>query len=346
MEPTLNKRQLRGNALAPGGNLRQPGENLLSPREGNAPQTGEFDPELVRGIVFDVHRFSLHDGPGIRTTVFLKGCPLSCLWCHNPESQAFRPQLSFDPSRCTECLDCAAVCPTGALTVSGESLVVRHDVCSACGACVDACPSGAFSIIGGERTVRDVLDEVERDRAYFDRSRGGLTVSGGEPLAQPHFTRALLEGARRRGLHTCLDTSGAVHPRRLQEVLPYTDLFLYDYKDTSAARHRMFTGVSNELILENLAYLYGKGARIILRCPVVPGANDSPDHLAAIAELAAAYPDLEGVQIMAYHNLGRGKASAIGIHNPMDDLPTADPVMQQAWLDRLHGLGCTRCELG
>lgn len=300
----------------------------------------------VRGIVFDVLRFSLNDGPGIRTTVFLKGCPLSCLWCHNPESQAFRPQLSVDVDRCVDYVDCAALCPTGALSVVDGRLVVRHELCNGCGACVEECASDAIKIIGREATVNEILDEVERDRAYFERSGGGLTLSGGEPLAQPHFARALLSAAKARGLHTCLDTSGGVHPRRLQEVLPYTDLFLYDYKDTSVTRHRMLTGVSNELILENLDYLYSKGARIILRCPLVPGVNDTSDHLAGIAELAATYPDIESIQIMAYHHLGRGKAAAIGIDDPLQDLPSADDAVKQYWLHRLNVLGCSRCELG
>ena len=308
-------------------------------------EPGTYRPD-TRGIVFDVLRFSLHDGPGIRTTVFLKGCPLSCLWCHNPESQTFRLQLSFNAERCMNCLDCAEVCTTGALAVVDGRLVVQHDLCTGCGDCVDECTSGALSVIGREVSAEDILNEVERDRPYFDRSGGGLTISGGEPFAQPRFTLALLAAAKERGIHTCVDTSGAIHPRRLQEALPYTDLFLFDYKETSPGRHQMVTGVSNELILENLDYLYEKGARIILRCPLVPGINDTSQHLAGIARIAADYPDLEGVQIMAYHNLGRAKSAAIGVDNPLGDLGSADDATKQEWLDRLHALGCTQCELG
>ena len=304
-------------------------------------------PDLsVRGMVFDVLRFSLHDGPGIRTTVFLKGCPLSCLWCHNPESQSFRLQLSFNEEKCTDCLECAAVCPTGALRVVDGKLVVQRELCSGCGACVDECTTGAISIIGREVTVEEVLDEVMRDRAYFERSGGGLTISGGEPLAQPQFTVALLRAAKEQGLHTCLDTCGAVHPNRLQEALPFTDLFLYDYKASPSTRHRELTGVSNELILANLDYLHARGARIILRCPLVPGINDSAEHLAAIAKLAARYTGLEAIHVMPFHNLGRAKAAAIGFENPLGDLPSADDVMAQEWLDRLRALGCRRCSLG
>lgn len=300
----------------------------------------------VRGMIFDILRFSLHDGPGIRTTVFLKGCPLSCLWCHNPESQSFRLQLSFSPEKCTDCHECAAVCPTGALQVVDGKLVVRRELCNGCGGCVEECTSGAISIIGREVSVADVMDEVVRDRAYFERSGGGVTISGGEPLAQPRFTVALLRTAKEQGLHTCLDTCGAVHPNRLREALPFTDLFLFDYKATSSERHRALTGVSNELILENLEYLYGKGARIILRCPLVPGVNDASEHLTGIANLAARYPDLEAIHVMPFHNLGRSKAAAIGFDNPLSDLPSADEAMAQEWLDRLDALGCHRCELG
>lgn len=300
----------------------------------------------TRGIVFDVLRFSLHDGPGIRTTVFLKGCPLSCLWCHNPESQSFRLQLSFNAENCMNCLDCADICPTGALGVFDGRLAVLHDLCTGCGECVDECTSNALSVIGREVTAEEILDEVERDLPYFERSGGGLTISGGEPLSQPRFALAVLAAAKDRGIHTCLDTSGAVHPRRLQDAIPLTDLFLFDYKATAPGRHQMLTGVSNELILENFGYLYEKGARIILRCPLVPGINDTAFHLAGIAKMAADFPDLEGVHVMPYHNLGRAKAAAIGADNPLGDLASADEATKREWLDQLHALGCTRCEIG
>ncbi len=308
----------------------------------------EVDKKLLetRGIVFDLQRFALTDGPGIRTTVFLKGCPLSCLWCHNPESQGFRLQLSYDADRCTQCLECADVCPTAALTVRDGRLHVEHDLCNGCGACVTACPKGALSIIGRESYAGEIIDEVERDRAYFERSGGGLTLSGGEPLAQPDFALALLRIAKDRDLQTCLDTSGAVHPRRLGKVLPYVDVFLFDYKSTDPQVHKDLTGVSNELILENLEYLYSKDAHIVLRCPLIPSINDSRRHLAAIAELSHRFPRLQGIEIMAYHNMGHAKARRIGFEDPLAALSSADEPIKTRWLNTLHEMGCRQAVLG
>ena len=298
------------------------------------------------GLVFDIQRFALHDGPGIRTTVFLKGCPLSCLWCHNPESRSFRRQLSFDEDRCTHCLHCVDVCNTGALEVVDERLVVHHDLCDGCGGCVDRCPYDALAVIGGEKTVDQVIAEVEKDRAYYQRSGGGLTISGGEPLAQPGFTVALLRRAKEAGIHTCLDTSGAVHPRRIQEALPYVDVFLYDYKATPESAHVRLTGVSNELVLENLEYLYQKGANIILRCPLIPGVNDSTRHLKGIARLSRKYPNLLDVQLMAYHNMGKDKAHRLGMAYPLREHPSAGETDKERWLWTLVAHGCDRAVLG
>ena len=298
------------------------------------------------GIVFDIQRFALRDGPGIRTTVFLKGCPLSCLWCHNPESRSFRPQLSFDPEKCTDCLECVPACSTGALTVFDDRLSVRHELCNGCGDCVAACPEEALAVIGMDMTVETVLASVLRDRRYYERSGGGLTVSGGEPLAQPAFATALLRNAKLHGIHTCLDTSGAVHPRRIQDVMPYVDLFLYDYKASPHDSHRRLTGVSNELILENLEYLYEKGANIILRCPLIPGLNDSSQHLSRIAELSERYPRLAGIEIMAYHDMGRGKSARLGMTDPLAGLPTTPDATRLHWVDVLHSMGCERAVVG
>lgn len=300
----------------------------------------------VEGVVFDLQRFALHDGPGIRTTVFLKGCPLSCVWCHNPESRAHQPQLAFDATKCTNCLECVAVCPTGALYDAGGTLGVNHALCDGCGRCIEVCPTGALRIIGETRSVSDIIDEVERDRAYYERSGGGFTVSGGEPLARPHFARALLREARRRGLHTCLDTSGAVSRDRLDMVIPFVDLFLYDYKGTDPAMHLQQTGVSNDIVLDNLAFLLRRGARVNLRCPLVPGVNDSKDHLRGIAAVSASYPELEAVEIMAYHDMGKAKAEQIGYENPLRDLPTTSEEVKSEWLETLHGMGCERATIG
>ncbi len=291
----------------------------------------------VTGIVFDIQRFALHDGPGIRTTVFLKGCPLRCTWCHNPESQAFRPQLAFDPDRCTTCAAAAQA------HTQGIQLLAHVGAADArTGLLADACPHGALRQIGRRMTVEEVMDEVVRDAPYYARSGGGLTLSGGEPLAQGGFALALLRAARALGLHTCLDTSGAVGRRRMEAAADLTDLFLYDYKATDPDEHRRLTGASNRRILDNLDALYRRGARIVLRCPLVPGVNDSPEHLRGIAALSRRYPRLDGVEILPYHDLGRDKAARIGGTFALSGLPAADEATVAAWLDALHGLGCTR----
>lgn len=298
------------------------------------------------GIVFDIQRFALHDGPGIRTTVFLKGCPLHCLWCHNPESQCHAPQLAFDAERCLQCGICVAACDQDVHELVGGQHVVHFDRCITAGACVAACDQQALEIIGRSMGVEEVLAEVERDRPYYERSGGGITLSGGEPLAQFDFAMALLAEAQRRDLQTCLDTSGAVSQRRLAAVADVTDLFLFDYKATDPETHRTLTGVSNELVLENLAFLLECGARVILRCPLVPGVNDTADHLTGIAALVARHPGLEAVEIMPFHNMGRAKATRIGAVNALAAVPTADEATQQRWLATLHKSGCEHARLG
>lgn len=300
----------------------------------------------MTGIVFDIQRFALHDGPGIRTTVFLKGCPLRCLWCHNPESQAFAPQLAFDAERCTSCGLAARANMHGI-----ESLDLGPDEATfapgaTTGTFTGACSHGALTVIGRELMVDEVMDEVLRDEAYYRRSGGGLTLSGGEPLAQPAFALALLHAAKAHGIHTCLDTSGAIAPERITEAAEVTDLFLLDYKATNPDEHRRLTGVSNRLVLDNLDALYRRGARIVLRCPFVSGVNDSPEHLAGIAALDARYPRLEGIEIMPYHDLGRDKAARIGQDYALPGVPSADDATKADWLERLRDLGCTRAVLG
>lgn len=298
------------------------------------------------GQVFDIQRCSLHDGPGIRTTVFLKGCQLHCEWCHNPESIAFQAQVSYLAEHCVHCLVCVDVCQHGAQQVDAEGHHVRnHALCIACGECIDTCQGDALKLIGKEMDAEEVLVEVERDRAFYQRSGGGMTISGGEPMMQFQFTRALLAAARNAGIHTALETNLAVRWDKYAELLPLVDLFLCDYKATVSETHHALTGMGNELILANLDRLIQAGKAVVLRCPLVPGVNDDRSHLQGIADLSLRYPQLSGVEIMAYHNLGVAKSSHIGDTALLADIPSASPETQTWWIEILHGLGCKKAKL-
>lgn len=297
-------------------------------------------------LVVDILRSSVNDGPGIRTTVFVKGCPLRCAWCHNPESQSPRPEIALDASRCTGCGKCVEVCPNEVHTVADGKHTLARDRCQFCGECSQACPAGVLKLIGKPWTPQAVVDLALRDKAFYDRSGGGLTISGGEPMAQFDAVLETLKLAKAAGLHVCLDTCGQAPTERYLQILPFVDLFLWDYKATGVALHRDLTGVDGDLIGRNLRALYAAGTKIRLRCPMVPGLNDSAEHLKAIAELSAAMPNLDGIDIMPYHSFGRDKATRVGMSQA--DLPERPATEEQIdiWLTRLQSFGCHRATLG
>jgi pyruvate formate lyase activating enzyme len=294
----------------------------------------------MTGTVFDIQKFSIHDGPGIRTTVFLKGCPLRCRWCHNPESNLRTPQISFTPSRCIGCGFCFQRCPQHAHAMQGDQHALDRSLCRACAACTEKCYAEAIEVIGREMTVEEVLKEVLKDRPFYETSGGGMTLSGGEPLLQAEFCAALLGRAKEERLHCCLETSGFAPYASIELLRPYTDLFLYDVKETDPERHRQFTGVPNELILANLQRLHDAGAPILVRLPLIPGTNDTPANFAGIAALARQIPHVRGFEIMPYHRLGEGKLERLGLdaaERIVAETPTRETVEQ--WIAALLALG-------
>lgn len=286
-------------------------------------------------LVFNIQKFSVNDGPGIRTTVFLKGCMLDCVWCHNPESKSPKPQLFLNSRLCVGCGACLAACEKQLHRFEENgSHVIDRTRCGACGACVDACV-GALEMSGNPMTVDEILAEVRKDKAFYDNSGGGMTVSGGEPLFHPAFTLALLKAAKEEGLHTCIETSGFAAWKDVEALIPYVDLFLWDVKETDAALHKQFTGVANARILENLHRLDAAGAKMVLRCPIIPGYNARPEHLAGIAALANSLTNLQRIDVEPYHPLGSSKSAAIGESYALDGLgfPAEDVV--KGWMETI-----------
>jgi len=265
------------------------------------------------GMVFDIQRCCVHDGPGIRTTVFLKGCNLRCFWCHNPESWRMGRDLMYYPQKCISCGKCFDSCPLGChILKDGGEHVIDREKCTLCGACVKKCYPGALILSGRERGVEDVMKSVRADAAFYRNSGGGMTVSGGEPLLQPEFTLALLTAAKEEGIHTALDTAGHVEFAVMERVLPQADLLLFDCKCMDSAVHRQVTGAGNERVLENLRRLGQGSTPVWVRAPVIPGVNDTEENMLALRAFLADLPAVKRVELLAYHNLGAGKHGNLG----------------------------------
>lgn len=275
----------------------------------------------AKGIVFDIQKFSVHDGPGIRTIVFLKGCPLSCRWCSNPESQCREPQVMFVSKNCIGCGKCKEVCPVNAVNFE---LPYRIDQskCIKCGKCVENCYANALEMSGTERTVGEVISELKKDNMYYRRSGGGITLSGGEALTQVDFIEELLKGCRANRWNTAVETAAFVNKDVLKRILPLLDLVMMDIKHMNSEKHREYIGQGNEIILENAKFIASSGTQLIIRVPVIPGFNDDKDNILKLSQFVVSLKNVREIHLLPYHRLGENKYGYLGYKYKM---PPIDP---------------------
>ncbi|EOL41566.1 glycyl-radical enzyme activating protein family [Enterococcus phoeniculicola] len=289
-------------------------------------------------MVFNVQKYSLYDGPGIRTIVFFKGCPLKCQWCANPEGIERRFQVMYKESVCSDCHACVDVCPMGIhyIDEEGSHQVRRDRACNGCRACVDVCPMAALNITGEIRTISELMEVIHEDDMFYEQSGGGVTLSGGECTAQPEAALALLQACKADGLHTAIETCGHSRMDRILAIAEYVDLFLFDLKHMNPVRHNELTGISNERILENLKKLLEEGHQIQIRMPMLKMINDSQEEIQQIIDFLLPYkeyPNFKGIDLLPYHKLGVNKYGQLGMEYPVE----GDPSLLESDLDRIEG---------
>jgi len=298
---------------------------------------------MKKGLIFDVQRFSLHDGPGLRTLIFFKGCSLSCWWCSNPESHSSLKEIMFDARKCRACGECTAACQSGALTRDAEGhFVYRPELCTLCGDCVEACPQQARRLVGREVTVDELVEEIERDAPFFRRSGGGVTLGGGEPLQQAAFAQELLKACRERGIHTAMETSGYAAWQAVSRIGRLADLIFFDIKHIDPAQHKRLTGIDNLTILSNLEKLCQVHTNIIVRYPLIPGCNDKEADILAMASYVKRLGRLSEVELIPYHRYGEVKYEMLDREYRLSGLsiPGPEEVARVCELIRSQGLRC------
>ncbi len=294
--------------------------------------------DSLKTLLLDIQRGSVHDGPGVRTTVFVKGCPLRCKWCHNPESQNFQKELSFHKERCTNCSACVSVCEHGvhAMDQDGNHMV-DYKKCKFCGSCVDTCMQNALKVLGHDKSVEEVYKEVLKDKDFYKISGGGMTLSGGEILYHSDFAIGLLRKCKQDDIHTCIETSGYDKLNVLPKLLPYTDLFYFDWKISNHKDAATYLGVEIETIKSSLNYLLREGATVLLRCPIIPSVNDTKEHFDSIILLLQDYPELTGAELLPYHDFGTDKNRKIGLEYETFEMPSEEA--KQEWLSYFESKG-------
>jgi pyruvate formate lyase activating enzyme len=293
----------------------------------------------ISGFIFDIKRYAIHDGPGIRTTVFFKGCPLRCRWCHNPESLSAKPQLMYRANRCIACGQCIQACPEKALQQEDGKISILWPQCTACGACVTVCPSGAMELVGKTMTVKQVMQEISKDVLFYDQSGGGASFCGGEPLAQPEFLLALLMQCRKLNIHTTIDTSCYAKREIIDDILDMTDLFMCDIKHPDSVKHKEFTGVENTLILDNIRYLSEKARSVLIRIPIIPGFNDQPETIESTGKLVKQMKNIHQIDLLPYNSGGWHKSQRIGLEYALKDVHEPDGKAMEILADILKNMG-------
>ena len=292
---------------------------------------------MTHGYIFDIQRFSINDGPGIRTTVFIKGCNLCCFWCHNPESQKPYPQIQFFPSKCIGCGKCVEVCTNSARLYNQGKRVYLRQLCVNCGKCAEVCNAEALVLCGKRMTVKEVIEKVKKDLPFYRISGGGVTFSGGEPLLQVEFLKELLMECKRQNIHTAVDTAGNVIWEMFEEILPYTDLFLYDIKCMDESKHKEATGSGNVWILKNLKLVTEFEKDVWIRIPVIPGINDNEEEMKRIADFIQELKGIKKINLLPFHKLGKEKYESLGMEYKAENyLPVPEELLVRLKIGRAH----------
>lgn len=300
------------------------------------------DVDKKKGVIFNVQRYSINDGPGIRTVVFFKGCPLQCLWCCNPESQRNMPEILYSHKKCKNCNRCILICPKKAISDDKGIKAIDYSLCDNCGKCIEVCPEEALEMVRRLVTIEEIIREVEKDIVFYRSSGGGVTLSGGECTYQPEFAISLLLECRKRGIHTAIETCGFQKWDVLKNILQYVDLVLYDLKHINPVKHLKYTGVSNKLIFENAQRIVSKNIPMIIRIPIIPKYTASKENIKAIARFVSNLKEVKKIELLPYHGLGEPKYKKLGRKYELEGVPSpsSEQMQELAGIVKSYGLKC------